>query len=223
MVRMKNVFRAQFLVVAAIAIALVAVACGSDDDSSLVAAGGEGNATPQRIRMVESTQIFTEADIKAIGWKGQKDFLLDYPGATTFKWGYMNQTEVGVLIYASAEDAKTLGVAAAEDQTFRREGDNQARDGDFTDRISCRRPVGSSAVKANTGFPSKAFSSSYLDPEIGEADDILGVGQACTTRFPTYNDYTVIGNVVFMCEGDDGNLLDPSTNCAKVAEWLVPS
>jgi hypothetical protein len=171
--------------------------------------------------MVESTQIFTEDDVRAIGWKGQRDFVLDYPGATTFKWGFLNQTEVGVLIYASAEDAKTLGVAAAADQTFRRASDNQARDGDLTDRISCRRPVGSSAVKANTTFPAKSFSASYLEPNSDSSDDALPA--TCTTRFPTYNDYTVVGNVVFMCEGDEGNLLDPSTNCEKVADWLSGS
>lgn len=223
MVRLNAVYRAQMFVVLAMLLALAAVACGSDSDSSLVASGGEDSATPQRIRMVETTQIFTEDDMKAIGWKPQKDFVLDYPGATVFKWGYMNQTEVGVLIYASAEDAKSLGVEAAEEQTFRREGDNQARDGDFTDRISCRRPVGSSAVKAETGFPSKAFSASYLDPELVESDGIEAQTRSCTTRFPTYNDYTVVGNVVVMCEGDEGNLLDPSTNCAKVADWLMPS
>jgi hypothetical protein len=216
--RFLRVSRIQLLLISALLIAVVAVACGTAEDTSLVASGGDDD-TPQRVRMVESTQIFTEDDIKAIGWKGQRDFQLEYPGSTTFKWGYMNQTEVGVLIYASAEDAKTLGVAAAEDQTFRRESDNQARDGDLTDRISCRRPVGSSAVKANTGFTSKSFSASYLEPKSDLSDDVLPA--TCTTRFPTYNDYTVVGNVVFMCEGDEGNLLDPSTNCEKVADWLT--
>ena len=211
--------RIQMLLVSAFLLAIAAVACGSDD-TSLVASGGGDDERPQRIRMVESTQIFTEDDVKAIGWKGQRDFQLEYPGATTFKWGYMNQTEVGVLIYASAEEAETLGVAAAVDQTFRRESDDQARDGDLTDRISCRRPVGSSAVKANTGFPSKSLSASYIDPKSDTSDEVLAA--VCTTRFPTYNDYTVVGNVVFMCEGDEGNLLDPSTNCEKVAEWLIP-
>ncbi len=211
--------RVHLLLISALSIAVVAVACGTDDES-LVASGGDVD-TQQRIRMVESTQIFTEDDVKAIGWKGQRDFVLDYPGATTFKWGFMNQREVGVLIYASAEDAKTLGVAAAIDQTFRRESDNQARDGDLTDRISCRRPVGSSAVKANTGFTSKSFSASYLEPNSDRSDDVLPA--TCTTRFPTYNDYTVVGNVVFLCEGDDGNLLEPSTNCEKVADWLTGS
>ena len=209
------------LLIVALLIASIAVACGTSEDTSLVTSGRDDDAPPQRIRMVESTQIFTEDDVRAIGWKGQRDFVLDYPGATTFKWGYMNQTEVGVLIYASAEDAKTLGVAAAADQTFRRASDNQARDGDLTDRISCRRPVGSSAVKANTAFPSKSFSASYLEPNSDRSDDALPA--TCTTRFPTYNDYTVVGNVVFMCEGDEGNLLDPSTNCEKVADWLTGS
>lgn len=217
--RMLKMTRIQLLLISAFLLAIAAVACGTDD-TSLVASGGGDDDTPQRVRMVESTQIFTEDDVKAIGWKGQRDFQLEYPGATTFKWGYMNQTEVGVLIYASAEEAKTLGVAAAVDQTFRRESDDQARDGDLTDRISCRRPVGSSAVKANTGFPSKSFSASYIDPKSDTSDEVLAA--TCTTRFPTYNDYTVVGNVVFMCEGDEGNLLDPSTNCEKVAEWLIP-
>ena len=211
--------RVHLLLISALSIAVVAVACGTDDES-LVASGGYDD-TQQRIRMVESTQIFTEDDVKAIGWKGQRDFILEYPGATTFKWGFLNQREVGVLIYASAEDAKTLGVAAAIDQTFRRESDNQARDGDLTDRISCRRPVGSSAVRANTAFPSKSFSASYLEPDSDRSDDALPA--TCTTRFPTYNDYTVVGNVVFLCEGDEGNLLEPSTNCEKVADWLTGS
>ncbi len=220
MICLSKIFRAQLLLIAALLIALVAVACGTED-TSLVASGHEDDDTPQRVRMVESVQIFTEDDIKAIGWKGQRDFILEYPGATTFKWGFMNQTEVGVLIYTSAEDAKTLGVAAAIDQTFRREGDDQARDGDFTDRISCRDTAGQSAVKANTGFTSKSFSASYLDPESSDSGNVMPRG--CTNRYPTYNDYTVVGNVVFMCEGDKGNLLEPSTNCEKVAEWLTAS
>jgi hypothetical protein len=209
------------LLIVALLIASIAVACSTSEDTSLVTSDRDGDAPTQRIRMVESTQIFSEDDVRAIGWKDQRDFVLDYPGATTFKWGFLNQTEVGVLIYASAEDAKTLGVAAAADQTFRRASDNQARDGDLTDRISCRRPVGSSAVKANTSFPAKSFSASYLEPNSDSSDDALPA--TCTTRFPTYNDYTVVGNVVFMCEGDEGNLLDPSTNCEKVADWLSGS
>jgi hypothetical protein len=219
--RMLKMSRIQLLLISAFLLAIAAVACGTDD-TSLVASGGGDDDTPQRVRMVESTQIFTEDDVKAIGWKSQRDFILDYPGATTFKWGFMNQTEVGVLIYASADDAKTLGVAAAVDQTFRRESDDQARDGDLTDRISCRDTAGQSAVKAETSFPSKSFSASYLEPNSNSSDDVLPA-RGCTNRYPTYNDYTVVGNVVFMCEGDDGSLLEPSTNCEKVAEWLIPS
>ena len=178
---------------------------------------------PKRIRIVDSTTIFTEDDMKAVGWKGQRDFVLEYPGTSLAKWGFMNQKEVGVLIYASVEDAKTLGVTAADGQTFRREEDGQAPDGDMIDRISCRDKAGASAVKANTGLTSKSFSASYLDPEIGESDDIQAVGGHCTNRYPTYNDYTVIGNLVLMCESDERNLTEPSTNCAKIEEWLTAS
>ena len=44
---------------------------------------------------------------------------------------------------------------------------------------------------------------------------------ACSNRYPTYNDYTVIGNLVLMCESDERNLTEPSTNCAKIEEWLT--
>ena len=207
--------------VSVLLIAMMTVACGSDGGGEGVAMGGTED-WPKRIRTIESTTVFTEADMKAVGWKSQRDLILEYPGTSLAKWGYMNQKEVGVLIYATAEDSKTLGVTAAEEQTFRREEDGQARDGDLTDRISCRDAAGASAVKASTGFTSKSFSSSYLDPELEESDDIQAVGGACSNRFPTYNDYTIIGNIVIMCESDDRNLTEPSTNCEKIEEWLIP-
>ena len=87
--RILLISRVQLLLISALLIAVVAVACGTEDES-LVASGGEGGGTTQLIRMVESGQIFTEDDVKAVGWKAQKDLDLDYPGAPTFKWGYMN-------------------------------------------------------------------------------------------------------------------------------------
>jgi len=204
-------------------LAIASVACGAGggvDDG--VAIGGT-DEWPKRIRTIESELIFDEASLKSIGFKGQRDFVLEYPGASVAKWGYLNQKEVGLLVYGSSDDAKSLGVAAAEEQTFRREPDGQAPDGNLIDRISCRDKAGASAVKANTGFTSKSFSASYLDPELVDSDDIEAVGGACSNRFPTYNDYTVIGNIVIMCESDTRNLLEPSTNCGKIEEWLLPT
>ena len=214
----------QVLLILTILMAAMAMACGSGDSGGTdgVVMGGTDD-WPKRIRTIESTTVFTADDMKSVGWKGQRDFVLEYPGTSMAKWGFMNQKEVGVLIYANAEDAQTLGVTAADAQTFRREGDGQAPDGDLIDRISCRDKAGASAVKANTGVTSKSFSASYLDPEIGESDDIQAVGGKCSNRYPTYNDYTVIGNLVLMCESDGRNLTDPSTNCAKIEEWLTAS
>ncbi|MEE8045225.1 MAG: hypothetical protein V3T49_00140 [Dehalococcoidia bacterium] len=134
MSRFSRLSRFQLLLVAALSFAVLTVACGSDEGG--VVAGGTDDY-PKRIRTVETTTLYAEDDVKAIGFTGQKDFLLEYPGTSVAKRGFMNQTEVSLLIYASAEDAQTLGVIAAETQTFRRDGDGHAPDGDLTDRISC--------------------------------------------------------------------------------------
>ncbi len=219
--RLLSISKFRLVLVSAVLLGTLAAACGTGDVSDLTI-GGTDDA-PKRIRMIESAQIFTEDDMKSIGWKGQRDFILEYPGASVAKWGFLNQKEVGLLIYGSAEDAKTLGVTAAEGQTFRREPDGQAPDNDSIDRISCRDAAGASAVKSITGRTAKTFSASYLDPVIGESDESLAQSRVCSNRFPTYNDYTVIGNIVIMCESDDRNLTEPSTNCAKIKEWLIPA
>ena len=61
--------------------ALIAMACGSDDRADGMVIGGTDDF-PKRIRIVESTTIFTEDDMKAVGWKGQRDFVLEYPGTS---------------------------------------------------------------------------------------------------------------------------------------------
>ena len=67
--------------------AVVVAACGSYE-VGVVNRGSE--VYPKRILMVDSPTIYIEADLKTIGWKAQNDFLLDYPGSTVFKWGFMN-------------------------------------------------------------------------------------------------------------------------------------
>jgi|GEM_PF-351864 len=222
-IRFSGNFRVLLLLISALLMSTVAVACGSDDGGSGGVTMGGTDDWPKRIRTIESELVYTEADLKAIGFKGQRDFILEYPGTSVAKWGYMNQKEVGLLVYANAEDAKSLGVTAAESQTKRRDEDGQAPDGNTIDRLSCRDAAGASAVKANTGFTSKSFSASYLDPELAESDEVQAVGGKCSNRYPTYNDYTIIGNIVLMCESDERNLTEPSTNCAKIEKWLTAS
>ena len=219
MVRFRTLSGVKVLVTSALLIAVAAVAACGSDDSSVVSGGGDDGSSPKVIRMVESAQIFTEDDVKAIGWKPQRDLLLEYPGTTLAKWGFLNTKEVGVLIYVTPEDARTLGIEAAAAQTFRRAEDDQAPD-EGIDRISCRQAQGQSAVKAIAGVPAKAFSASYLDPGAVESDEVQGQ-RYCPNRYPTYNDYTVIGNLVMMCEGDGRNLIEPSTNCKELEKWLT--
>ena len=219
MVRFRTLSGAKVLAITALLIAVAAVAACGSDDSSVVSGGDDEGGPPKVIRMIESAQIFTEDDVKAIGWKPQRDLLLEYPGTTLAKWGFLNTKEVGVLIYVTPEDARTLGIEAAAAQTFRRAEDEQAPD-EGIDRISCRQAQGQSAVKAITDVPSKAFLASYLDPEAVESGEVQGQGY-CPNRYPTYNDYTVIGNLVMMCEGDGRNLVEPSTNCKELEKWLT--
>ena len=210
--------RVQVFTIIALLVAMATVACGSED-SSIVSSGDDDESTPKVIRVVESTQIFTEDDVRALGWKPQRDLLLEYPGTTMAKWGFLNAKEVGVLIYSTPEEARTLGIEAANAQTFRRAEDDQAPD-EGIDRISCRQAAGQSAVKAITGISSKAFSASYLEPDADAPEGVEGQGY-CPNRYPTYNDYTVIGNLVMMCESDARNLIEPSTNCKELEGWLT--
>ena len=210
-------FRVRALTASLLIIALFTVSCGGDGSVVTDTEGGNPDF-PKVIRMIESTTNFTEDDVKSIGWKAQKDFLLDYPGATTAKWGFLNAAEVGVLIYPSADDAKTLGVAAAEAQTFHNELGEAPGDGTM-DRTSCQSAGWQSAVQEISNGSSKV-SASYLEPEKG-GDIPPSQKMPCPVRVPTYNDYTVIGNLVMMCEGDDGKPLEPSTNCKELEKWLT--
>ncbi len=198
-------------------LALLVVSCGGD--GSVISDDESGNSDfPKVIRMIESTTNFTAGDVKSIGWKAQKDFLLDYPGATTAKWGFLNAAEVGVLIYSSADEAKTLGVTAAEAQTFHNEDGEAPGDGTM-DRTSCQSAGWQSAVKEISNGTSKV-SASYLDSQ-EDAGIPPSQKMPCPVRVPTYNDYTVIGNLVMMCEGDGGKPLEPSTNCKELEKWLT--
>lgn len=208
----------QVLMTSLLMLAMAAVSCGGDESVVFDGQGG-GSDFPKVIRMIESTTIFTEDDVKAIGWKPQKHFLLEYQGATLAKWGFLNTTEVGVLIYANAEDAKTLGVAAAEAQTFHNEDGEAPGDGTM-DRTSCQSAGWQSAVKEIRGSRSKGLAS-YISPQ---EDNPVPPSQGrlpCPVRVPTYNDYTVIGNLVMMCEGDEGKPANPSRNCKELETWLT--
>ena len=216
MKRVRETSSLKLLPLSVLLIVVVLMACGSDD-SVVSSRDGDGDML-KVIRLIPSETIFTADDLKAIGWKPQKDLFYDYEGTEVSKWGFLNSKEVGVLIYATADQANTLGVTAADAQTFRRDEDGQAPD-DGIDRISCRDAAGQSAVQVVTPATAKAFSASYLEPEPRYFSDVSG--RSCSNRFPTYNDYTVIGNVVMMCEGDGRNLLEPSTNCRELEKWLT--
>ena len=101
MKRVRETSSLKLLPLSVLLIVVVLMACGSDD--SVVSSGDGDGDMPKVIRLIPSETIFTADDLKAIGWKPQKDLFYDYEGTEVSKWGFLNSKEVGVLIYATAE------------------------------------------------------------------------------------------------------------------------
>jgi hypothetical protein len=200
------------MIAPALLIALFALAaCGSDNGGSAAS-----DADPAQF-FVDSTLTFSTENMKALGWKGQKDLLLVYPEAIEQKWGFLNTKEVGVLVYPSAEIARVQGLAAAQAQIA------VGEDGEATgeiDRISCRDAQGQSAV----GLLDVQASD---DPHIvkvsftRESSDTTFEPRVCSNKFPTYIEYRIIGNMVVLCEGEGKSGNEPSTNCRDLPGWLT--
>ncbi len=192
--------------------ALAAAACGTDDGSS----GGSASEDTSRF-VIESTTVFSSAELKSLGWKEQKDLLLEYPESIEAKWGFLNTKEVGILVYPSADLAKVHGLQAAQEQTAT--GEDGKATGEI-DRISCRDAQGQSAVKQldssrdsdiiHIGFKSEASQETF-EPRV------------CSNKFPTYTEFRIIGNMVILCEGEGRSGDQPSKNCKDLPGQLQGS
>jgi hypothetical protein len=203
--------RWKLLLPALIAVLFAMTACGSDDG-----APAANDVDPAQF-FVDSEKIFSSADMKAIGWKSQKDLLLEYPESTEATWGYLNTKEVAILVYPSAEVARVQGLAAAKAQTAVGE-DGQAT-GEI-DRISCRDAQGQSAVglldvRESLGDPHMVRVSFTK-----ESSDTTFEPRVCSNKYPTYTDYRIIGNMVVLCEGEGRTGDEPSKNCQQLPAWL---
>ena len=191
------------------------VSCGGDSEDDGVIE--EENRT---IRIIEDSRTFSLDDMKRVGWKKQHELVpSEYPLTLEKYWGYLNTKEVGVLIYASADEAKSQGLDSAKQQTSRNE-DGKASDG--VDRISCRHAQGQSAVKkikenVVTKYVYNGPNGLFIELVDRNVPDAAPI---CPNKYPTYRDITIIGNMVAMCESDDRNLSEPSTNCAELSAWL---
>lgn len=192
-------------------VAVALAACGTDDGSPASSGDSDGSQF-----IVESALTFSGDNLKSLGWKEQKDFVLEYPESVEAKWGYLNTKELGILVYPSAEIAQVQGLQAAKEQTATG-ADGQAEG--VIDRISCRDAQGQSAVKMIE--PRRSTGSDVIhisfQPEVSQ-DTIEP--RVCSNKFPTYTEYRIIGNMVILCEGEGRTGDDPSKNCRELPDML---
>jgi hypothetical protein len=201
------------MLVPSLVVAIFALsACGSDDG-----APAAGNEDPAQF-FVDSEKIFSSADMKAIGWKSQKDLLLEYPKSTEATWGYLNTKEVAILVYPSAEVARVQGLASAKAQTAVGE-DGQAT-GEI-DRISCRDAQGQSAVGLLDAIEPAHDPHMVRVSFTKESSNTAFEPRVCSNKYPTYTDYRIIGNMVVLCEGEGRTGDEPSKNCEQLPTWLA--
>ena len=85
---------------------LAAVSCGSDSPS-----GPSSQAVPEGPAAVRPDDIFTLDWIISAGWKKSKQLSAEtLPGADEVWYGFFDQKDIEIRIYASHEEALALGL-----------------------------------------------------------------------------------------------------------------
>ncbi len=210
-----NVLRWRITLPLAIVSIMLLAACGTDDGSSDSGSGPVGSGERDATQFIVNTEsVFSVDDLKAVGWKEQRDLLLDYPESTAAKWGFLNTKELAVLVYPSAAIAQVQGAEAALAQTA--VGPDGKAIGD-QDRISCRQAQGQSAVglvePQDDSDGSRAFHISFSSETSVEQ-------RVCANKFPTYRFFRILGNIVLLCEGEGRTGDQPSKNCEELPDQL---
>lgn len=106
--------------------ALLALACGSQEQFAAPAAGpgtpGTSQTAPQKDAGLKTSlvtrpgRIYALDDLIAAGWKKSRTFETGtLPGATAAALGFFNQKDIEVWVYPAHADALGQGVAAAKE------------------------------------------------------------------------------------------------------------
>lgn len=200
---------------------MLVVACGADDSSPGSSANSDSSSNSSERDasefIIESDTTFSIDDIKALGWKEQRDFALDYPESTDAKWGFINTKELGVLVYPSAAIAQVQGAEAALTQTAL--GPDGKSIG-VQDRISCRQAQGQSAVGLVDPVDSTGPADGSRAFRISFSSDTSVEQKICANKYPKYRDFRILGNIVLLCEGDGRTGDQPAKNCKDLPGQL---
>ena len=207
-----------FVLVAFLAALALAAACGTDDAPGSLF---DRDKPPDTEWVIATDLVFSEDDLKGLGWKPSRDFVHEYPGTTLSKWGFFKTREIGVLIYPTVAEAQEAGLVAAREQTAT---DEEGHAVGTIDRISCRQAQGQSAVQ-NLGehSPKSGGLNSYIPEPSTETlgqDSPFGTQRPCPNKFPTYSEFRVIGNIVVLCEADGREVSGESKICQGFPDLL---
>jgi len=161
----------------ALAILLLAAACGSDE-------GAEGGREGFQ-KIDPSDRTYTFDDLLAAGFRKSSQYDIEgLPGATGTWYGFWgpdpyNRKEYEVRFYASHQDAVDLGAALADEVT------------------------GTDTLRANKD--SLTWEGGKREWWIRTA--VIGIqGGAGAQNTARYADFAIFGNIVMLCEGQDSSV-----------------
>jgi hypothetical protein len=117
------------LLVVLTTISIPIVACGSSNGEPLLNDDPELDA----VQITLPDSVFTADDVAAVGWKKSKELSPEtLPGVTSVWYGFYQQRDVEVRVYASQGEAISLGQELAEVASGRRKPSTMIDSGAIT-------------------------------------------------------------------------------------------
>ena len=117
------------LLVVLTTISIPIVACGSSNGEPLLNDDPELDA----VQITLPDSVFTADDVAAVGWKKSKELSPEtLPGVTNVWYGFYQQRDVEVRVYASQSEAISLGQELAEVASGRRKPSTMIDSGAIT-------------------------------------------------------------------------------------------
>lgn len=115
--RTRNTFRTPATVLIAVLAAVLFASCGSSDS---VTADIPLESEEDSVLMLQPGGVFTVDDVASAGWKKSKEISTEtLPDATDAWYGFYNQRDVEIWIYASHDQAISSGMEPADAATGR--------------------------------------------------------------------------------------------------------
>ena len=159
------------------ALAILSVACGTDDSSSDSASGSSESVASASEKIIVSDRIYSADDLKTAGFKKSKTYdVTELEGAVSAIYGFYgadpyNRQEYEVRFYANHEDALTFGTSFADEAT------------------GGEAVILESVQRWDEGLRERRQCAGNGGHHSGKCDN------------PKYGDYMIVGNMIMMCQG----------------------